>query len=485
MQQEFKLIKPNIVPVLDPDFRPPVLANRAYLAEVKASGAAVPFLIAVERDRGRISRFDTQVFDMKHPRAAANFYYVERVVKFLLWQFGGWKITIHGPECLVTYLRSCYCENGIRRFDVDFWGERTYCKKITFVNAPTLADMPKEEDGTGGDIDLNWTGWRIGFDLGASDRKVAVAKDGKLALKPNGEPVLSEEYVWDPKPQTDIKWHFENIDWVLREAEKEIKKIDPEAKINGIGGSSAGVYVDGRVRVASLFRGITPQARFEKEAAPIFKELQKKWGIPLRLENDGDVTALAGAIALKDGAVLGLAMGSSLAVGYVDENIKIKGWMNELAFAPVDYNPYAAVDEWSCDAGVGANYFSQQAVARLIPVAGIEMPDIPEDAFPKRLKRVQELMLKKDSRARKIYETIGVYFGYTIAHYCDFYKQIKHLEVLGRVVSGEGGQIILNEARRVLKSEFPEIAGIHFYEPDEREKRHGQAAAAASLPNTD
>jgi predicted NBD/HSP70 family sugar kinase len=238
--------------------------------------------------------------------------------------------------------------------------------------------------------------------------------------------------------------------------------------------------------VASLFRGITPRERFEQEAAPIFKEIQKAWGIPLRLENDGDVTALAGAISLGEGAVLGLAMGSSLAGGYVDEDRKIKGWMNELAFAPVDFNPAAAVDEWSRDRGVGANYFSQQAVARLIPVAGIEMPDIDEDAFPLRLKRVQQLMEQGDERARKIYQTIGTYFGYTVALYADFYQPLKHIEVLGRVMTGEGGRLILDGAREVLKAEFPELAeSINFYEPDEREKRHGQAAAAASLPITD
>jgi len=272
--------------------------------------------------------------------------------------------------------------------------------------------------------------------------------------------------------------------WILKEAERVIKSVDPNAKIQGIGGSSAGIYVDGHVRNGSLFRGITPRERFDREADPIFKRIEEAWGIPLRLENDGDVTALAGAISLNDCAVLGLAMGSSLAGGYVDENKAIKGWMNELAFAPVDYNPKAAVDEWSCDFGVGANYFSQQAVARLIPAAGIEMPDIAPDAFPLRLKRVQELMAAGDERARKIYETIGVYLGYTVAHYADFYKPIRHLEILGRVVSGEGGQIILSLAKKILKEEFPELAGINFYEPDEREKRHGQAAAAASLPLT-
>ena len=482
MKTQFRLITPRHIPVLDPDFRPAVLANRGFQAEVAASGAAVPLLIAVERDRGRISRFDTKVFAASHPRAAANYFYVERLVKFLLWQFGGWKVTIHGPEELVHYLQACYCDTGIRSFDAEFWGDQTYEKEMQIVYAPHPEDVPPAYDGDSAAVKLDWKGWRIGFDLGASDRKVAVVKDGKLALKENGEPLLSEEYVWDPKPQADIKYHYDQINWVLREAERVIKSVDPNAEVKGIGGSSAGVYVDGRVRVASLFRGITPRSRFDAEAAPIFKEIQKEWGIPLRLENDGDVTALAGAIALNDGSVLGIAMGSSLAAGYVDANKAIKGWMNELAFAPVDYNPRAAVDEWSRDFGVGANYFSQQAVGRLIQAAGIEMPEIAPDALPLRLKRVQELMLKGDERARRIYETIGVYFGYTVANYCDFYKEIKHIEVLGRVMTGEGGAIILRKAKEVIADEFPEYAGLDFYEPDEREKRHGQAAAAASLP---
>lgn len=482
MKTQFKLITPKSIPVLDPEFKPPVLANRAFIKEVQASGAAIPLLIAVERDQHRVSRFDTQVFDMSHPRAAANFFYVERVVKFLLWQFGGWKVTIHGPKEIVQYLQACYSDTGIRSFDAEFWGDQTYEHEMEIVHAPTPAEVPDAYDGDSAAVKLDWTGWRIGFDLGASDRKVAIAKDGKLALKENGEPLLSEEYVWDPKPQTDIKYHYDQIMWILKEAERVIKSVDPNAVVKGIGGSSAGVYVDGRVRVASLFRGITPRSRFDAEAAPIFKEIQKAWGIPLRLENDGDVTALAGAISLNDGAVLGLAMGSSLAGGYVDENKAIKGWMNELAFAPVDYNPRAAVDEWSRDFGVGANYFSQQAVARLIPAAGIEMPDIAPDAFPLRLKRVQELMAAGDERARKIYETIGTYFGYSVAHYCDFYKNVRHIEVLGRVMTGEGGSIILRNARQILDTEFPEYKEVKFFEPDEREKRHGQASAAASLP---
>ena len=55
--------------------------------------------------------------------------------------------------------------------------------------------------------------------------------------------------------------------------------------------------------------------------------------------------------------------------------------------------------------------------------------------------------------------------------------------ILGRVTSGEGGDAILAKAERVLREEFPELAGrIRLHIPSEQEKRHGQAMAAASLP---
>lgn len=86
-----------------------------------------------------------------------------------------------------------------------------------------------------------------------------------------------------------------------------------------------------------------------------------------------------------------------------------------------------------------------------------------------------------DSRARSIYETIGVYLGYSVAHYADLYE-IRNVLVLGRVTSGQGGEIILAEAAKVLRQEFPELAErVRLRTPDEKDKRHGQAIAAASL----
>jgi predicted NBD/HSP70 family sugar kinase len=99
-----------------------------------------------------------------------------------------------------------------------------------------------------------------------------------------------------------------------------------------------------------------------------------------------------------------------------------------------------------------------------------------------RLVEVQKLMAQGDPRARKIYETIGTCYGYAIAHYADYYD-IENVLVLGRVTSGEGGEVILAGARQVLKDEFPALADkIRLRTPDEKDKRHGQAIAAASLP---
>ena len=309
-------------------------------------------------------------------------------------------------------------------------------------------------------------GYRIGFDLGGSDRKVAAIV--------NGQAVYSEEVVWDPYYQTDPQYHYEGIMESLKSVAKHMPRVD------AIGGSAAGVYVNNRVKVASLFRGISPEV-FEREVKDMFLKIQKEWGnVPLEIVNDGEVTALAGSMSLRQNGVLGIALGTSTAGGYVTMEGNITSWLNEFAFMPVDYNPQAPTDEWSGDYGCGVQYFSQQAVGRLMPAAGIEAEaDLP---LPEKLKVVQSLTYKEDYRAHKIYQTIGTYLGYAIAHYSDFYD-FKNVLALGRVTSGPGGELIVEGAKEVLKVEFPELAArIAFHIPSEKDKRHGQAVAAASLP---
>ena len=198
------------------------------------------------------------------------------------------------------------------------------------------------------------------------------------------------------------------------------------------------------------------------------------------MANDGDVTALAGAMSLDDNNVLGIAMGTSEAVGYVDANGCVTGWLNELAFMPVDANPDAMADEWSGDIGCGVKYFSQDGVIKLAPAAGIELDESLSPA--EKLKVVQGLMENGDKRAEAVYRSIGTYLAHALALYYDFYA-FKHVLLLGRVMSGKGGDLVLEQCKAVLADEYPELAGKIFPSlPDEKFRRVGQSAAAASLP---
>ena len=230
--------------------------------------------------------------------------------------------------------------------------------------------------------------------------------------------------------------------------------------------------------VASLFRAIPPE-RFH-EIRNLFLRIRDELNVPLEVINDGDVSALAGSMSLKDNGVLGIALGSSQAAGYIDMHGRIMGWLNELCFAPIDYNPAAPADEWSGDIGCGSQYLAQQCVSRLAPRAGIQIPVNIPDA--EKLKFVQEKLEAGHKGAIKIWQSIGIYLGYALAQYTDFYD-MKHVLILGRCTSGLGGTLILDEARKVLKAEFPELAArLQVQIPEELSRRVGQSIAAASLP---
>jgi predicted NBD/HSP70 family sugar kinase len=453
---------PRVTPVLDPGFRPAVLAVRAFRNLVDGTPGSVPVRLALEQSDGSVFRFETRVLPESHPQASANGTYVERLVKFLLWSRGGWRLYVDGPESLATALATHFSQTETGRFDSHFVGELIFDHPVEVVHT---RDLPLEHSVTK-PLGRHLEGCRIGFDLGGSDRKVAAVIDGRV--------VFSDETVWDPYYKPDPQYHFDGIMDSLKKAAAHLPRVD------AIGGSAAGVYVNNRVKAGSLFRGV-PEDLFKARVKDLFLDIRRGWNdVPFELVNDGEVTALAGSMSLGENAILGIALGTSTAAGYVTPEGNITSWLNELAFVPVDYNPDAAVDEWSGDYGVGSQYFSQQCVGRLMPVAGIDTPaDMP---LPERLKHVQALMAGGDHRAKRIYETIGTYVGYGVAHFAAFYD-LRHVLVLGRVTSGPGGDDIVGSARAVLDVEFPELARrIAFHVPDEHDKRHGQAIAAASLP---
>jgi predicted NBD/HSP70 family sugar kinase len=456
--------QPRFRPKLEPDFLPAALWNRAFDALVAQDPTARPFALALIRADGSSSRFRSRILGADHPGAACNERYAERMLKFLLWQKGGHRVLVAGDDAVAAYLARVYSPTGERAFDQAFMGEKIYGQPFT-VERADFPSLPAEQTG-GLALGRHLDGCRIGFDLGGSDRKVAALIDGRV--------VFSEEISWDPYFQRDPEYHIAGVHHSLQRAAAHLPRVD------AIGGSAAGVYVRNEVRVASLFRGV-PDARFEQDIRPMFFALQKRWGgVPFEVVNDGEVTALAGAMTLGDNAVLGVSMGTSMAGGYVNPAGEITPWLNELAFVPVDYQSGAPRDEWSGDAGCGVQYFSQQGVARFAQRAGFEFQE--NMPLPERLVAVQQAMAVGDPRAQAVYETLGLCFGYAVGHFASFYD-LRHLLLLGRVTTGEGGAVILENAGRVLDAEFPALAGrLRLHLPDEKDKRHGQAVAAASLP---
>jgi predicted NBD/HSP70 family sugar kinase len=457
-------VVPKIRPALDPEFLPAALWTRAYAGLVVKDAGARPLAVVLVRNDGSVFRQDTRVLSASHAEAALSLAHVERLLKFLLWMKGGPRVLVAGADEIAAALAKIYSPSGERAFDHDFMGEKIF-GRVFSVEAATFASLPPVVE-TSLPMGRHLKGCRIGFDLGGSDRKAAALIDGEV--------VYSEEITWDPYFQKDPTYHIEGVHDSLKRAAAHLPRVD------AIGGSAAGVYVNNEVRAASLFRGV-PADQFEKHIRRMFFTLQERWGgVPFEVVNDGEVTALAGSMSMNDNAVLGVSMGTSQAGGYVTPAGNITPWLNELAFAPVDYRPDAPRDEWSGDIGCGVQYFSQQGVARLAKRAGFDFPaTLP---LPEQLVEVQKAMKAGDARARAIYDAIGVCFGYAIAHYADFYD-VRNLLVLGRVTSGEGGELILERARDVLRAEFPELAArIQLRTPDEKNKRHGQATAAASLP---
>tara|TARA_R110000850_G_scaffold141737_5_gene263714 strand:- start:1758 stop:3137 length:1380 start_codon:yes stop_codon:yes gene_type:complete len=455
-----------ISPVLDPEFVPAALWNRDFRARVSQDPDSTALNIAISRPDGVTFRYATEILSSNNGSIDLNYRYVERLLKFLLWAKGGSLVFIAGDDQLTRRLAEDYVKGGVRQFDRDTLGQKVFGQVIS-VFSVEASHLPEETENAVS-LGKNLDGCRIGFDLGGSDRKCAAVIDGEV--------VFSEEVAWDPYFQSDPMYHRKGIEDSLKTAASHLPKVD------AIGGSAAGIYINNQVRLASLFRGVTDGDVFKKTVEPMFTDIvaEHYTAVPFEIANDGDVTALAGAMSMDTGGVLGIAMGTSQAVGYVNTNGQVTPRINELAFAPVDYRKGGPVDEWSGDEGCGVQFCSQQAVARLTGVAGFDFGDMP---FPEQLIEVQKAMEEGDDRARNIYDTLGVCFGYSIAHYAEFYD-INTLIIMGRVTSGAGGDLLMSRAREVLNSEFPEIGEkINFTVPDEKMKRHGQAIAAASLPS--
>lgn len=443
-------------PELDPGFIPLHRFNEAFL-----KSAHKPVGIAVERAGGEMAACHTFIHGTEQMRKADH-YYINRLVKTILWMKGGFRIYVSGDEDTYEYLSAAYSAGGEQEFDWDYMAG-VFEHPFEVVKVDTLPQAKDSPKPMGGHLE----GCRIGFDAGGSDRKVSAVIDG--------ETVYSEEVVWFPKINSDPDYHYDGIVAALKSAASHMPRVD------AVGVSSAGVFINNRTMAASLFLQV-PKDLFDQKVKDIYiRAITDTFGpVPYCIVNDGDVTALAGAMSLEDTNILGIAMGTSEAVGYVDEKGRITGWLNELAFVPVDANPAAMEDEWSHDIGCGVKYFSQDSVIKLAPAAGIELD--PALSPAEKLKVVQKLMEQDDQRAAAVYRSIGVYLAHTLALYHHLYG-FRSVLLLGRVMSGKGGDTLLDTCRKVLADEYGEVnSQITLALPDERFRRVGQSAAAASLP---
>jgi len=442
------------IPSLDPEFMPLFRFNQEFLKT-----ADQPISIAVERADGQMASYHTRIHGTDE-MYEADCYYIERLVKTILWMKGGFRVYVSGSEKVYEYLRQTYSAEGQQAFDWDYMAnifEHPF-EVVLVDQIPESKDSPK---AMGGHLE----GCRIGFDAGGSDRKVSAVIDG--------ETVYSEEVVWFPKVNSDPQYHYDGIVSALKSAAAHMPRVD------AVGVSSAGIYINNRTMSASLFLKVPKDIYGDQVKNIYINAITDTFGdVPYCVINDGDVSALAGAMSLNNSSVLGIAMGTSEAVGFVDEQGRITGWLNELAFVPVDAAPDAMRDEWSGDIGCGVKYFSQDSVIKLAPRAGIELEESLSPA--EKLKVVQGLMAEDDPRAAKVYESIGVYLGHTLAYYYDLYA-CRNVLLLGRVMSGKGGDLILENAKRVLAEEYPEL-NLNPTLPDEKFRRVGQSMAAASLP---
>lgn len=448
---------------IDPDFVSIESFLSSYETRVQEASETEATQLVIARPDGTVFRRDLEIL-LPDNESWQTERYLERLTKMMLWQQGGSRIHITGNRIWADKLSSYYSKSGARAFDVDFVGQKLFGEEISVEWASSADDLPPVNDPlipAGGHLE----GCRIGFDLGGSDRKCAALIDGKV--------VFSEETRWDPYFQSDPQYHIQGIEDSLKRAAEHLPRVD------AIGGSAAGVYINNEVRAGSLFRGVSNDD-FDRHIRNLFKDLERRWGVPVVVVNDGEVTALAASMsAPQHNGVLGVSLGTSTAVGYVRPDGNLTSWLNELAFSPVDVRDNGPLDEWSGDRGCAVQYFSQQAVARLGRLQGWG-PDEGE-GFPEFLVRVQEAMKQEDPRAVRIYQTIGCYLGATIPFWKRCYD-FSHLLLLGRVMSGSGGELIQSVARSVLERVAPELLSeVAFLEVDERDKRHGQAIAAASL----
>merc|ERR1719355_251916 len=217
--------------------------------------------------------------------------------------------------------------------------------KITAVGSP--GDLPENKD-TPQECGKSANGNRLAFDLGKSDIKTVAVKDGEV--------LDSMETEWDVT-NTDPQYHF---DAIVAAMKGTIERATAKGfgDIQAVGGSATGtVSGDNEATWCDIFPNVPPDV-YKAKVVDIFKRIAKEVAgdVPLKVINDGEVTAIAAVQKIQAGNVMGISMGSSEGAGYANEDGHLMGWINELCYIRLDMNPDAPTDPWTKGAHTGISH---------------------------------------------------------------------------------------------------------------------------------
>ncbi len=444
--------------IIDKNFTPLCEVYSQFKKDAITQGGE-PFAICIERNGGCKHTYKMSVLKGEQ-YFNRNLIVVERIIKCLLWIYGGYKVILGGNFELAQAVKAIYSQDGKRSFDF-FFMSKIYQKPFEVV----ITDYDQVPDSYEAKVTLNNTqkGNRIGLDIGGSFLKSAAVIDGEV--------VSNHETPWQPKVKTDPKYHYEFLKKVI------MTEMQALPQTHSLGVSTAGVVIENQFRVASIFINISDED-FSKYIKNIFIDICQELKIPrLQVANDGDVAALTGAMAKNHGKMLAISMGTSEAGGYIDSDFGLAGWLNELAFVPIDLYEGAEKDEWSGDIGCGVKYLSQDGMIKLAKMSGIELDSFktPTD----KLTYLQELLDCKDPRVYNVLKDLGAYLAYALKTYSEFYH-IDSVILAGGVTSGERGEVIISRCKEVLKTQFPELK-IDVFFLDGKLRRIGNSITAAFL----
>jgi predicted NBD/HSP70 family sugar kinase len=479
--KKYLLVKPKMLPPLDKGFRPMILGKRKYLEAAKDCTDKLDW--ALVRSDG-VARYTLPVFPEKSRDVAASIYLAGVLIQEMIWQRSASSMMLCGPARVCKALEKMFAKGGSYEFEA--LSMPNVCghpeKPFEVKTVEKVEDLPAAKD-TPQVCGKDASGCRLAFDLGKSDIKTVAVKDNEV--------VYSKETEWDVT-NVDPQYHFDAILDALKKAKETLPKVD------AVGGSATGTISEqNEATWCDIFPNVPP-AVYKEKVVDIFCRLSKEIAgdVPLKVINDGEVTALAAYQKIKAGNIMGISMGSSEGGGYCNKDGNLMGWINEMCYIRLDLNPKAPTDPWTKGAhtGISHMYLGQRGATKLAPSGGVEleatlkyphkeMCTIKHENHAQVLKKIQEAMKdpEKEAKVKEIYETVGVYLGYALGQYCEFYE-IDHVMILGRVSKGAGGDLMLDTAKKVLAEEFPDCSKITFHTADDHFKAVGQCIAAAALP---